>query len=99
MHYAIVYFRLIIMDGREADGYNGNHNVLRIVEHSSAALYHGQVPGQGHGQYIGTKVVHQLPMNADMQFWRHWHWNPFIGGNCCHLAAGVADTSDDKALQ
>ena len=39
MHYAVVHFTLIILDGQ--DGYVGKHNTLRMVEHASAALFRG----------------------------------------------------------
>ena len=39
MHYAMVHFTLIILDGQ--DGYVGKHNTLRMVEHASAALFRG----------------------------------------------------------
>jgi hypothetical protein len=40
MHYAVVHFHLVIMDGQ--DGYIGKHNTLRMIEHASAAIYRGR---------------------------------------------------------
>ena len=39
MHYAVVHFTLLILDGQ--DGYVGKHNTLRMIEHASAALFRG----------------------------------------------------------
>jgi hypothetical protein len=70
MQYAVVYFTLAIMDAQ--DGFVGKHNVLRLVEHSSAAIVNGAAPG---GVWGSERVVHRLPANGDMQFWRHFSWS------------------------
>ena len=71
MHYAIVQFKLLILDGQ--DGYIGKHNTLRLVEHSSAAIINGRHPSLGH--WGSEWIQHKLPNRTDMQFWRYWHWN------------------------
>ena len=39
MHYAVVLFELLILDGQ--DGYIGKFNTLRLVDHASVALFRG----------------------------------------------------------
>ena len=39
MHYAVVHFELLILDGQ--DGYIGKFNTLRLVEHASVAVFRG----------------------------------------------------------
>lgn len=39
MHYAVVHFELMILDGQ--DGYIGKFNTLRLVEHASVAVFRG----------------------------------------------------------
>ena len=39
MHYAVVHFELLILDGQ--DGYIGKFNTLRLVDHASVALFRG----------------------------------------------------------
>ena len=41
MHYAVVHFELIILDGQ--DGYIGKFNTLRLVEHASCAVFRGAI--------------------------------------------------------
>jgi hypothetical protein len=83
MHYAMVYFTLLITNSE--DGFEGSFNTLRIVEHSSAAILGGR--GRGHAPptpapplppgmapFGAERIRHRLPTNSDMQFWRYWNW-------------------------
>ena len=42
MHYAVVLFELLILDGQ--DGYIGKFNTLRLLDHASVALFRGTLP-------------------------------------------------------
>jgi len=70
MHYATMYFKLLVLDGD--DGYIGKHNMLTLVEHT--ALPYTPLPPAGGHMGIDPRIEYQLPLNASLRFYRHPDW-------------------------
>ena len=67
MHYCIMYFKLLLLDGSKGFdlGYCGKHNLLRLQEHTAVPL------SVNREDYV-TKF--QLPFDCDLRFHRVWVW-------------------------
>lgn len=61
LHYCRMVFELLLMDGD--DGYQGKHNMLMLVSHSSVAR-------------DGSTVNYSIPVVAGFRFHRVWHFLP-----------------------
>lgn len=75
MGYAHVQFVMLIghlcgaEEGGHDDQYAGNHNLLRLVEHSSVSVTGGAVDGAGY------RVQHEMPTYCNFLFHRRWRWS------------------------
>ncbi len=67
MHYCLMNFKLLLLDGSSGFdlGYCGKHNLLRLQEHTAVPL------SVNRDDYV-TKF--QLPFDCDLRFHRVWAW-------------------------
>jgi len=67
MHYCIMYFKLLLLDGSSGFdlGYCGKHNLLRLQEHTAVPL------SVNREDYVSK---FQLPFDCDLRFHRVWAW-------------------------
>eukprot|EP01033_Poteriospumella_lacustris_P007375 gene7375-5309_t len=67
LHYCDMSFDLLLLDGD--DGFQGKHNMLKLLRHSSSVTGGGRRVQLDH-------VMHPIPVFHDFRFFRFWHLHP-----------------------